>query len=126
MWTNIGMRLDKILNNERFHVMQFTGLQDKNGKEIYEGDVIQGYPCNHWVEHVAFSEQGDMPTRFLVYWDYAGFGFKALDGDTRYLHEHPHEHDKEEPYFAEFQFEPVMIEEKEVIGNIYENPELLA
>jgi uncharacterized phage protein (TIGR01671 family) len=69
-------------------VMQFTGLKDKNGKEIYEGDILHSGKTN-WV----------------VVWDESGARYKMQTQTT----------------YTDLSFEGYL----EVIGNIYENPDLL-
>lgn len=68
-------------------LMQYTGLKDKNGKEIYEGDILK------------FNTVGGNEMIYDVRWK--GTGFKP----TR-LSEHNQQ-------------------EIEIIGNIYENKELI-
>jgi uncharacterized phage protein (TIGR01671 family) len=74
-------------------LMQYTGLKDKNGEEIYEGDIVHDSTCDlTWAvtwneESGGYGEPAKYPKNFL---------YKSL-----------------EKYF-------------EVLGNIYENPELLS
>ncbi len=83
-----GGRLFLIQNKK---VMQFTGLKDKNGNEIYEGDIISG---NDFRGIVVFLSYGWFVHRF------------DANGEV------------EEDF-------PIGDYEIKIIGNIYENPELL-
>jgi len=76
---------------EEVELMQYTGLKDKNGKEIYEGDIY----------HV-----GDKNIRYLVVWFDSGFEGKQLRSTS----------------YAGLKS---WAKDIEILGNIYENPELL-
>lgn len=80
----------------KYELMQFTGLKDKNSKEIYEGDIVR-------VE-VPFEDCSDFYTVSVKY--------KLEKAEFVFQH----------PIGTQFKMQP---EKLEVIGNIYENPELL-
>ena len=75
---------------KKFKLIQYTGLKDKNGKEIYEGDIVKYIPRRQIWKAVVVFEDG----RFTV-----------KDRGSR---------------CDNFQFSMC-----EIIGNIYENPELV-
>jgi len=69
---------------KEYAVVQYTGFLDKNGKEIFEGDVID------------MKSLGEQFGKRVISWTHGGFNH------------------------------PLDVEKCEIIGNIYENPELLS
>lgn len=82
---------------------QYTGLKDKNGKEIYEDDIIycEKYIGGNWIE--------DCIEKGYVNFNNGEFGLYRKQGYYQSLYK-----------FKEYDYE------FEVIGNIHDNPELLA
>lgn len=94
-------------------IMQYTGLKDKNGKEIYEGDIVQGISniFSHGTKSVVEYYNGS----YIISLLYDQTPLQLFDLPKIYKPEnYPIDIDKSN-----------RLEEFEVIGNIYENPELL-
>jgi|SRR5690554_702927 len=88
-------------------VGQYTGLKDKNGREIYEGDVVR--------THFSF-DHATTQEPFVITWNDKKAMFEGVK---------PKDHTEKDGYLTRFSFFPEQRFIYEVIGNIYENPELL-
>jgi uncharacterized phage protein (TIGR01671 family) len=90
---------------QQLKIMQYTGLKDKNGKKIYEGDIISvvdigDIPSENSRHQVVYCGEDDYPAFDLkphIDCDSNGLSYLKAGGD----------------------------EEMIILGNIYENPELL-
>ena len=82
---------------DRYILEQFTGLHDKNGKEIYEGDIVD-FPMRN--------------RKYIVEWH--GDGWVLFDGTWKYA--------TADGYRPRDGFGWARTE---IIGNIHQNPELL-
>lgn len=102
-------------------VLQFTGLHDKNGKEIYEGDIVKGHRITYSCGDETREEMEEKMNREPEF----GVGYFKWNED-----------ELEYEIVAPFPDSYIYMKGKvglvglylttlEVIGNIYENPELL-
>lgn len=85
-------------NFDDVELMQSTGLQDKNGQEIFEGDVV----TNGWKRQVVIFGTQEVEEDFGSIRIYRGFNLYLGGG-----------------------YPNAIMSEFEVVGNIYENPDLL-
>jgi uncharacterized phage protein (TIGR01671 family) len=101
-------------------VMQFTGLNDKNGKEIYEGDIVKGIVAYPQLLTGDTDENSNVKMCGSIFYDHSGFSMKVIqsasDGDREGLVN----------YFSFVGDDGEIFREIEIVGNIYENGELLA
>lgn len=86
-------------NDDKPIIMQYTGLKDKNGVEIYEGDIIEN-DAARWV--IEWFRDGFIAVTVASV--YQGYVERNTDNSTY----------------------PCLIIGAEVKGNIYQNPEKLA
>lgn len=94
-------------------IEQYTGRKDKNGKEIYEGDIVEAPIYGVWTTGNSDAIFGDKIWKLLVIWSDAdcGFLFKVIGSKNQ-----PNRVcDILDQHLGAF----------EAIGNIHENPELL-
>lgn len=110
-WTNYSIDDDLLMfydkqgecweidrEGERFILCQYTGLKDNGDREIYEGDIVKAISFARWIGVVKYSDENQ------------AFIFDDLDKKYR---------GKSTVFMNQFN------DGFEILGNIYENPELL-
>ena len=92
--------------NENYEIMQYTGLKDRNMKEIYSGDIIE-FSYDMFVGNFdTFVAKGK------VVFEEGAFYVEVFENERT---------TKDEAYLLY----SINLDTIEVIGNIYDNPELL-
>ncbi len=93
-----GMAFTNDGQGDEVILMQYTGLKDKNGKEIYEGDVVELHGTR----------------RLEVHFFGGAFGWTGMMGVDDFI-----------PFSRDRIRLEKLLSWTQVIGNIHENPELL-
>lgn len=89
-------------------VGQFTGLRDINGKDIYEGDIVE---CVSWNEYFSKDGQPMEPFRRKMYVDFRRGGFKMVEPMPEPMKDN--------------EWDIICNGDIVIIGNIYDDPQLI-
>ena len=111
--TSVPLKFEDKRNGEDVILLQSTGLKDKGGKEIFEGDILEIQGIRMIVKFGSYeyveSSKSNGHTLGVVY-DGLGFYVECINAADP---------DRISP------FEPETLKNSQIIGNVYENQELL-
>lgn len=93
--------------------LQFTGLLDKNGNEIFVGDILKFF----YFQKPLGEKEGNDEEIIGVCLIYPQNGVRCVVGETHFL---VHENHAQFPNWEDF-----YTHDFEIIGNVFENPELI-
>jgi uncharacterized phage protein (TIGR01671 family) len=100
--------INYLLSNHKFPIMQYTGLKDKNGEEIYEGDIVSATYSKHKEKDLTLIQKVCFDIKSSCY------SLEPLIPQEEIVFE------------TTCNYCPLCWAAKiKIIGNIYENPELL-
>jgi uncharacterized phage protein (TIGR01671 family) len=122
-----GETLGWLADGQPIEVMQFTGLKDKNDKEIYEDDIIKFHYFYQSLGANLGAQESEHELVGVIKMGTYGWGIEAITGEHWHGHTGygPGEGESSLLELCAMNESSIHEESFEVLGNLHSNPELL-